>query len=456
VLHSSTPEFLIFPNSGAIAIVAISLFVWLFLLLFWGRFWQATERLDAPADFPGDSSNNFPADSPADIIAVVPARNEAALLTDTLRSLLSQRYAGHLRVLLVDDGSTDGTADRARQVAASLPGVAIVDFGSSAARRSNSGDTTAIEFATISPPPLPAGWTGKLWALDRGIAAARDFWGDPDYIWLTDADILHAPDTLDRLVDRARRDRRELVSLMVRLRCESFWERLMVPAFVFFFQKLYPFPWVNDPRRSMAAAAGGCIVLATAALDRIGGLGCVRQALIDDCALARAVKHAPSNTPDTPDTPDPIGPTDRDAPYRRIWLGLSTETRSLRPYDTLASLWEMVARTAYTQLDYSPLLLLGTIAGMAVVYLVPPVSAIVGLGLGRADLATIGGLAWLAMVVAYRPTLRSYQQPAVLGLALPAIAAIYLLATIDSAWRHWRGRGGAWKGRTYARTPPAP
>lgn len=455
------------------AIALLSLLIWTVLLCFWGRFWCGTERLSVALQseranrgsvnrgLEGEASGSLEQQrdqTEPSVIVVIPARNEAEVIPETLRSILSQRYDGRLRVVLVDDGSTDGTGELARHLAETLPGVTWVTLG--AADHKGTGDrldpdravtaaATAIECAVISPPPLPQSWTGKLWALDRGIAAARSHWGDPDYIWLTDADICHPPDNLQRLVNHARDDRRELVSLMVRLRCQSFWERLMVPAFIFFFQKLYPFPWVNDPNRAMAAAAGGCVLLQTAALDRIGGLGCVRQALIDDCALAWAVKHHPSQqaaiastaaSPSSPDRP----------PYHRIWIGLSDTTHSLRAYDTLSSLWEMVARTAYTQLHYSPLLLIGTILGMVLVYLVPPCSAIGGMVLGIPSLAIVGGLTWGGMVVAYGPTLRSYEQPTMMGVFLPAIASIYLFATIDSAWRHWRGRGGAWKGRTYA------
>ncbi len=464
------------------AIALLSLLIWVMLLLFWGRFWCGTERLPTPMLSVGaDRDRRAVSESPVSstrtdpsVIAVVPARNEAEVLPETLRSLLSQRYGGRLRVLLVDDGSTDGTGDLARELAGLLPDVtlmAIDDRETGDRHQPTASPENSLEFAVISPPPLPQGWTGKLWALDRGIAAARSHWGDPDYIWLTDADIDHPPDNLQRLVNHARDDRRELVSLMVRLRCQSLWERLMVPAFIFFFQKLYPFPWVNDPNNAMAAAAGGCILLQTTALDRIGGIGCVREALIDDCALAWAVKHLePDSVSAATASVDPLAdlqakppadsqtkpstqpPADRPS-YRRIWLGLSHSTRSLRPYDSLASLWEMVARTAYTQLNYSPILLGGTILGMILVYLVPPLSAIGGIAWNMPQLAIIGGLTWGGMVVAYRPTLRSYEQPTIVGVLLPAIASIYLFATIDSAWRHWRGRGGAWKGRTYAKHP---
>lgn len=472
-------------QAALIAIALLSLLIWVVLLGFWGNFWRGSERLSTPMNSPTNRLTNTPTrtsaprqlseerESPVSnapsVIAIVPARNEAEVLPETLRSLLSQRYVGRLRILLVDDGSTDGTGELAHRLARTLPHVEIVSEdlsttgtpnprtepqGDTAADRRRPSTQPAIEFAIISPPPLPQGWTGKLWALDRGIAAARAHWGDPDYLWLTDADICHTPDNLQRLVEHARNDRRELVSLMVQLRCESLWERLMVPAFIFFFQKLYPFPWVNDPEQAMAAAAGGCILLQTQTLDRIGGLSCVRQALIDDCALAWAVKHSEPQESEpqeweAPLNPDPTNPIPHT--YRRIWLGLSDTTHSLRPYDSLASLWEMVARTAYTQLNYSPWLLLGTIVGMILVYLVPPFSVIGGFAFHLLPLASLGGLTWGGMVVAYRPTLRSYGQPTLLGVLLPAIATLYLFATIDSAWRHWRGYGGAWKGRTYTK-----
>jgi hopene-associated glycosyltransferase HpnB len=223
---------------------------------------------------------------------------------------------------------------------------------------------------------------------------------------------------------------------MVRLRCDSFWERLLIPAFVFFFEKLYPFRWVNDPHNPMAAAAGGCILIQWEVLAVIGGIASIRDALIDDCALAKVVKHHHSTS---------------STPYTPIWIGLSDRTFSLRPYLSLQSIWEMVARSAYTQLNYSSLLLIGTLLAMAIVYFVPPLSLGFGIIFGNGQLALIGGLGWLLMTIAYFPTVRFYQCSPLFALALPGIAFLYTLMTINSAWRHWRGKGGAWKGRVYER-----
>ncbi|NJL00736.1 MAG: glycosyltransferase [Spirulinaceae cyanobacterium SM2_1_0] len=386
-----------------LAIALLSLAIWLGLIFARGQFWQANQRL---------SADNLPVLDPYPAVcAIVPARDEADLLPQTLPSLLAQTYPGQFRVILADDRSTDGTADLARAIAAE--------------------SLTPLQVLTVAP--LPAGWTGKLWAVEQGFQAVTSGEFIPDYLWLTDADIAHAPDELQRLVAQAVGDRRDLVSLMVRLRCQSFWEQLLVPAFVFFFQKLYPFPWVNQPGHSLAAAAGGCILVRRDALTQIGGIGAIRQALIDDCALAQAIKSNP-----------------RSPQSGRIWLGLTTATHSLRPYDSLATLWDMVARTAYTQLHYSPLLLLGTILGMGLIYLVPPVGLGLGLLLGDGRVAIASGLAWLLMAIAYAPTLRLYQRSPLWAVGLPAIASLYTLMTLDSARRHWQGRGGAWKGRVYS------
>jgi hopene-associated glycosyltransferase HpnB len=233
-------------------------------------------------------------------------------------------------------------------------------------------------------------------------------------------------------VAKAQRDRLDLVSLMVKLRTQSFWERLLVPAFVFFFQKLYPFRWVNDPANPMAAAAGGCILLRRSALERSGGIQTVRQALIDDCALAKVIKDQTNSE------------------GGKIWLGLSDDTRSLRAYTSLGSLWEMVARTAFTQLNYSPLLLFGTLIGMMLIYVLPPVATVGGILAKDWILAITGGITWLLMTYSYLPTLRLYHCSSVFSLSLPIIASLYTLITLDSALQHWQGRGGVWKGRSYS------
>ncbi|MEO0376796.1 MAG: glycosyltransferase, partial [Cyanobacteria bacterium P01_A01_bin.17] len=313
-----------------------------------------------------------------------------------------------LTVILVDDQSDDGTGAVAQQVAVEL------------------GQESDLQVMTTSP--LPPGWAGKLWAMDQGVAALEQQEDSP-YVLLTDADICHHPDNVRSLVIKAEQEQRDLVSLMVLLRCDSAWEKLLIPAFVFFFQKLYPFPWVNNPNRKMAAAAGGCILLRSQALKQAGGLVTIKDALIDDCSLAAAVKSS--------------------GPSGNIWLGLTTSTFSLRPYTTLESIWTMVARTAFTQLNYSPLLLIGSIVGMSLVYLVPPLSLLYGCIAGVQSIAIIGGVTWILMAIAYWPTIRLYRLSPLWTFALPLIAVFYNLMTLDSARRYWQGKGGAWKGRVY-------
>ncbi|MDR7921771.1 glycosyltransferase [Thermosynechococcus sp. PP45] len=379
-----------------LSVTGLSLVIWLVLLLFWGQFWRPDQRLQ------GGDLRAWPR-----VVVVIPARNEAAVIGTSVRSLLEQDYAGTLHLILVDDQSNDGTGDIARQTALEL----------------GKGDRLTV----IEGTPLPSGWSGKLWALSQGIEAARAF--DPDYLLLTDADIAHDRQNLRQLVAHARQQNCALVSLMVKLRCQSIWEKLLIPAFVFFFAKLYPFRWVNDPQRSTAAAAGGCILIDPLALDKIGGIACIRDALIDDCSLAAAVKRA----------------------GYRIWLGLTPTTVSLRAYNTLSSIWQMVARTAYTQLSYSPLLLVGTVIGMTLVYLWAPLALAIGLIGQSLPLAVMAGLTWGSMAIAYGPTVRFYGLNRAWALTLPVIAFLYTLMTLDSARRHWQGRGGAWKGRVYPR-----
>jgi hopene-associated glycosyltransferase HpnB len=394
-----------------LGLTVLSLVIWLGLLGFRGQFWRTDQRLEEIETPPQPTrSTLYPS-----VCAVVPARNEAELLPVTLRSLLNQDYPGSYSVILVDDHSTDGTASVAQQVAQDL--------------------NKSWQLNMIPGVPLPVGWTGKLWAMEQGIRHAQNLTPPPDYLLLTDADIEHDSGNLRRLIAKAQQADLELVSLMVLLRCQDFWEQFLIPAFVFFFQKLYPFRWVNDPLNPTAAAAGGCILIRCEALNRIGGLQVVRQALIDDCALAQAVKSSRSE--------------DREG-RSRIWLGLTTLTRSLRPYPSLETIWEMVARTAYTQLNYSSLLLLGTLCAMSLVYLVPPVGAIWGGFTGNGLVAIAGLSTWLLMSVAYFPIIRFYGCSPWLAFSLPAIAFLYTLMTLDSAIRHWQGRGGAWKGRVYS------
>lgn len=382
------------------ALAALPVLLWLYLILCHGRFWRADQRLATTEGEVG----TWPA-----VVAVVPARNEAASIAASIAALLKSSYPGALRVVLVDDGSDDDTASLARQAAA--------DVG------------RADALILTAAPPLPEGWGGKLWAVQHGLDVARSF-PEARYILLTDADIVLGPDTLRRLVARAESDGRALVSLLARLDDRGMWAGLLIPAFAFFFQKLYPFPWVNDPRRRTAAAAGGCLLVERAALEAEGGMAAIRHELIDDCAVARRIKGDP--------------------PRRSIWLGLTREVISLRDNRRLGSIWDMVARTAYTQLRYSPLLLGGTVAGMVLLYLLGPLLLLTWPLHGEAAAGLPGLLTWGLMVLAYAPTLWLYERPAWQGVGLPLAALLYSLMTLASAYRHLRGRGGRWKGRTYS------
>jgi hopene-associated glycosyltransferase HpnB len=374
--------------SALLALAALSLAIWLYLLLGRGFFWIARVVPPAPplARWPS-------------VVAVVPARNEAAVIGEAVGSLLAQNYAGDFSVVLVDDHSSDGTAEVARAAAAAAG--------------------QADRLHVVEARPLPPGWTGKLWALSEGVRSVEMQEGAPELLLFTDADIAHHRTNLAELAARLEGEGRDLVSLMVLLRCRSVAERFLIPAFVFFFAMLYPFAWSNDPRKGTAAAAGGCILLRRSAYERIGGFASIRGALIDDCALAREVKRGGS-----------------------LWLGLTLKTQSLRPYPHIADVWNMVARTAYTQLGYSPWQLAGTVLGLVVTYLVPPALVFFG-----GTTAIIAGAAWAGMALAYAPMLRFYGLSLLWAPLLPAVALVYLAATVDSARRHWRGVGGAWKGR---------
>ena len=372
-------------------LASLSAAIWVYLLGFHGRFWQAGPVL-APA-----AARVAP-----DVSIVVPARDEAGSIAPCLASLLAQDYAGRFRVILVDDGSADGTGDIAR--ALSDPRLTVI--------------TGAPRLTVITGAPRPAGWSGKLWAVRQGVAEA----GASEFVLLTDADIVHDPRHLDTLVAAAERGGLDMVSEMVQLACASRAERALVPAFVYFFQLLYPFARVNDPLSATAAAAGGTILIRRRALERIGGIEAVRGELIDDVALAGAVKRG-----------------------GRIWLGHSTLARSIRPYAAAADIWRMIARTAYVQLRFSPILLAATTLGMALVWLAPPGLALFGHGWARG----IGLLTWIAAALSYLPTLDRFGQSRFGAFALPAIACFYMAATIGSAVDHYRGRGVVWKRRAY-------
>jgi hopene-associated glycosyltransferase HpnB len=375
-------------------IAAATLAIWVYLLLARGWFWRARERDDV-------NPPTLPAIWPS-VVAVIPARDEEENIREAVGSLLCQDYPGSFSIVLIDDDSRDGTAQAARE----------------AAQAAQADDRLTV----LRGQPLPKGWTGKLWAMKQGIEAAA-LSPSPDYLLLTDADIVYSPDALKRLVARAQAGDLVLTSRMVKLRCESFAERALIPAFVFFFALLYPFAWVNRRDRATAAAAGGCMLVRRDALQQAGGIETIRGALIDDCALAQRLKR--------------IGP---------IWLGLTQNVHSIRAYPRLGDIRRMVSRSAYAQLRYSPLLLAGTLTGLALTYLAPPLLALFARGMPQA----LGALAWVLMALSFQPVLRFYRRSPLWGLALPAIALLYMAFTLDSAYQHVRGRGGSWKGRVQA------
>lgn len=376
-----------------LTIAALSLLIWLNCLLFRGQYWRAntTDETAAPE----------PADWPS-IVAVIPARNEEDSIAQTLRSLLAQDYPGRFSVILVDDNSEDQTAaiaERVRKETASRVGLTIMPGAA-----------------------LPQQWTGKLWAVHQGIEAATRM--QPDYLLLTDADIVYEPKVLRWLAAHSCARGLVLTSLMAKLRCESFAERSFIPAFVYFFQMLYPFSWVNDPKRNTAAAAGGCMLVKAQSLAAAGGIAVIRDALIDDCSLAKVMKSQ--------------GP---------IWLGLTHRVDSIRASQAISDIHTMVSRSAYAQLRYSPLLLLGTVLGMAVTYWAPPFFAIFGHGAAQ----LLGLAAWVIMAISFWPILRFYGLRPPWAAALPIIATGYMAFTLSSAFQHLSGRGGRWKGRFQAK-----
>jgi hopene-associated glycosyltransferase HpnB len=394
----------------SIACAAAAL-AWVYLVAAHGGFWRTSQRLPRVTAEP----RVWP-----DVVAVVPARNEAGMLPVTLPALLGQEYPGTLTVLVVDDGSTDGTDEVAARIARSVPAI------------SAGGDRTMRVIPGV-PPPEGERWAGKVWAMAQGLRAA----GPPapaGYVLFTDADIAwQAPGTLRRLVAAAEGDDRDLVSQMALLRAATGWERVVVPAFVYFFAQLYPFRRVNVPGSRTAAAAGGCMLIRRETLDKAGGVAQIRGALIDDVAMGRLIKGQRGRT----------------------WLGLTRQVVSVRPYPGLASLWQMVARSAYTQLRYSPALLAGTLLGLLFLYALPPAGAITGLavllagGGGPAALTFGAGLAgWALMSLSFVPMLRLYRLSPLRAPGLPLIALLYAAMTADSARRHYAGLGAQWRGRT--------
>ena len=374
-----------------LAISLLSLAIWLYLTFLHGHFWSSGPALPAAT----------PAEDAPSVAVVIPARDEAESIVGTIRSLLDQQYSGPLHIILVDDNSTDGTAELARNLVQERKAEGAISI--------------------LAGAPLAEGWSGKLWAVHQGLAHPRAL--DADYVLLTDADILHAPAHIATLVAKAEIEGLDLVSEMVRLSCATFWERALIPAFIFFFQMLYPFARVNDPRSAVAGAAGGTVLLSRAAVDRIEGVSRIRFELIDDCALAATVKRSGG----------------------RIWLGHSELAISTRIYRSASEIWRMIARTAYVQLRHSPLLLLGCVAGLLATYIVPPVLAFAASG--PAQIAAI--VTWGLMGICFQPTLRRYHRISLWGFALPLIALFYLAATVASAIAHYRGQGGGWKNRVY-------
>ena len=370
-------------------VAGIAALVWAYLLSARGRFWLNPVR---DSDIPPP-----PAQWPS-VAVVIPARDEAEVITASVSSLLRQDYPGPLHIVVVDDDSSDGTGALAQAAGA---------------------------VTVIAGQDLPQGWTGKLWALKQGVAAAEQRF-HPDFLLLTDADIVHAPDTVAWLTAKATSGGYGLTSFMAKLRCASLAERSQVPAFIYFFQMLFPFTWVRQPEAATAAAAGGCVLLKAGALRDAGGVDSIRNALIDDCALAKRLKA--------------IGP---------IWLGLTNRARSIRPYEGFGAVMRMVSRSAYAQLNYSPLLLGGTMLGLALTVMAPPLLAVFARGLPQ----FVGLTAWLAMALSMQPMLRFYRVSPLWGVALPGIALLYAYYTLDSAYQHLRRRGGQWKGRVHVNAP---
>jgi hopene-associated glycosyltransferase HpnB len=385
----------------AACISVVVLAIWIYLALARGGFWLGRENDAAMHEAlarrrrEGAASIAWPR-----VVVIIPARNEAELVGITVGSLFAQRYEGDLSVIVVDDHSDDGTADVALRAAATA----------------DASDRLSI----VSAPTLPKDWTGKLWAVSQGVARCNDLAEPPEWMLFTDADIRYAPDAVSALVSSAVEDRLVLSSLMVKLRCESFAERTLIPAFVFFFQMLYPFAWVNQPNRRTAAAAGGCVLLRRSELQAAGGIAAIRGSLIDDCALARLMK--------------PRGP---------IRLALGEHVQSLRPYVQFEEIRRMVVRSAYAQLQFSPWRLTLVVLAMLMVFVAPVVLTLWADGWVR----LIAFATWITMAALFIPMAKRHRVPLWSCIALPAIASVYLAFTIESAYQHLRGRGGLWKGR---------
>jgi hopene-associated glycosyltransferase HpnB len=370
---------------------AFTLLIWLYLFFLHGRFWRVDAVLARP----------LPAEiAPARVAVIVPARDEADAVGRSIASLLQQSGGHSIHIFLMDDASSDGTQEIARE----------------AARLSGKPEQLTVSTGL----PLASGWSGKLWAVQQGVEKAWRL--QPEFFLLTDADIVHAPDSVTTLAAIARAGPYDLVSCMVMLHCETFAERALLPAFVFFFLKLYPPKWISDSRHRLAGAAGGSILIRPEALERAGGMEAIRGEVIDDCALARKVKDSGG----------------------RVWLGLSAETRSIRPYGSFSPIGRMISRGAFNQLRHSAIMLLLAVLGLSTTYLLPP--ALLFFSQQRLP-AVLGAAAWVLMIVCFVPTLRFYRLSPLWALVLPLVAVFYMAATLHSAFRYWTGRGGEWKGR---------
>lgn len=373
---------------------AISVAVWAYLLFARGGFWRVTQ-LPTSQDSVNQSSRT--------IVAVIPARNESDVIGRAVTSLLHQQTTASLTIVVVDDGSSDGTSEAAIKAA-------------SDSRRTK-------DVLVLEGKPLRDGWSGKVWAQKQGVDKALEF--DPDFLLLTDADIEHAPENISALLAIAGDKDYDLTSFMVKLHCESWFERWLIPAFVFFFFMLYPPAWIWNTKNKTAGAAGGCMLIRTDSLAKAGGLEAIRAEIIDDCALARAIKRTGG----------------------RVWLSATTTARSIRPYASVTEIGQMISRSAFNQLNHSALLLLGTVVGLAAIFLLPVAALFTS---GTASIA-LGTTAFTAMMLAYAPTVRFYQLNPAWGLTLPAAALFYIGATIHSALKYWSGTGGVWKGRVQDR-----
>ena len=373
-----------------IAAGVLSLLIWGYLMLARGGFWRIH-----PASPARDVNINS-----VNIAVIIPARDEADVVGQAIGSLLQQTGTQRIHIFLVDDASTDGTAQAARAAAIAAE--------------------QAQNLAIVQARPLPPGWSGKLWAMQQGIEQATKT--VPDFFLFTDADIEHAPDSIATLVSIAQAGPYDMASFMVKLHCQSLAEKLLIPPFVYFFFKLYPPEWISSSRRPEAGAAGGCILIRPAALEKAGGIAAIRQEVIDDCSLAARVKHAGG----------------------RLWLGASAATRSIRPYGGFSGIDRMISRSAFSQLRHSNFLLIMSIVGMAATYLLPLALVFAA---HRMAPALLGGAAWLLMVLSYWPVLRLYRLNPLWALSLPVAAVFYVGATFHSAWKYWTGRGGEWKGR---------